>query len=256
MAKKNRKKKMILLLSYIISLTGILFSSYHLITLNQHTKSNNDLKEKLNQHILNEENNQLPDSPPASNLTKYNIDWDYYKGQNPDSVAYLKVNNTNIQYIVVQGKDNAYYLKHNFNKEYNVTGWVFMDYRNKINGKDKNTIIYGHNVYNDSMFGSLKKVLKKEWYTNSENLKIDLVTKGGLKTYQIFSIYTIKKEDYYLQIEFESTNQYRDFINTIKNRSIHNFGIDVGESDQILTLSTCTNGSKSRIVVHAKLLKD
>jgi len=209
---------------------------------------NDTIKTKINQSIT------TMDIKVDGNTDQktYNIDWNTLKNENPDAIAYLKVKNTNIDYVVVKGTDNSYYLNHNFNKEYNVNGWIFMDYRNNPE-KARNVIIYGHNTIDDSMFGSLKKTLEEDWYHNKDNLTIDLVTETGLKTYQIFSIYTIKKESNYIQTEFQTNQEFSNFIQEMKNRSIYDFGLEVGSEDQILTLSTCANNGLKRAVVHAKL---
>ena len=97
------------------------------------------------------------------------MDFTELKKQNPDTVAHIKVNNTRISYVVVQGNDNEYYLNHNFNKEKNRAGWIFADYRNSFDESDKNLIIYGHNMKDGSMFDTLIKTIDKEWYTNKDN---------------------------------------------------------------------------------------
>ncbi len=248
MKRKILVKKCLLFSLLIISIIGLLFSGYKMIMWLNHTETNNKLKNEINESISTE-NIKINGIP---NERKYNIDWNSLKTRNPDTVGYLKVNNTNIDYVVVKGKDNSYYLNHNFDKEYNISGWIFMDYRNNLE-KDKNIIIYGHNTIDYSMFGSLKKTLEESWYSNKDNLKIDLVTETGLKTYQIFSIYTIKKENSYIQTQFKDNIEFLDFIQKIKNRSIYDFEVDVQEEDHILTLSTCTSNGTKRVVVHAKL---
>ena len=125
-----------------------------------------------------------------------------------------------------------------------------MDYHNQLDGTDKNIIIYGHNTQDGSMFGSLRNTLKREWYENNDNQIIKLYTKDQAFQYQIFSIYNIDNEQYYLKTSFD--NNFTDFANKLKDRSIYNFGIDVKENDSILTLSTCSHNGKKRVVIHAK----
>ena len=184
------------------------------------------------------------------------IDFDSLSKKNSDVVGYLKVNNTNIDYVVVKTKNNNYYLNHNFNKKWSSSGWIFADYRNKIDGSDKNIVIYGHSMKSGSMFGTLRKALKKDWYKNKDNRKIMFATKDGTSYYEIFSIYSIMSEDYYINTKFENDDSFKEFIKTIKNRSIYNFKVDVSETDSILTLSTCYNTNNKRIVVHAKKISE
>lgn len=183
-----------------------------------------------------------------------NIDFNTLKQKNKDTVAWLKINNTNINYPIVQTSDNGYYLNHDYSKNYNMGGWVYGDYRNNFNSFDKNTIIYGHNLINKTMFGSLPKVLNSSWYNNQSNQVIKMSTLTNNSLWQIFSVYTTASEAYYTTTKFSSNDEYLTFLNTIKTRSKHNFNIDLDESSKILTLTTCTDDGTARVVVHAKMV--
>lgn len=185
---------------------------------------------------------------------KYEIGFATLKKKNKDTVAFLKVKGTDVENIVVKGNDNEYYLSHNFEKKKNKGGWVFADYKNKIDGTDKNLIVYGHNMKNGSMFGTLKNILKPEWYNNEENYEIDFITEIEEQVYRVFSVYQIKDEDYYIKTEFKN-NQFQKFIETLKKRSIKDFNVEVTGEDSILTLSTCANNNNYRVVLHAKRIK-
>lgn len=154
--------------------------------------------------------------------------------------------------VIVKTEDNSYYLTRNFEKQQNAAGWIFTDYRNKFDGSDKNIIIYGHNRRDGTMFGSLQNILKEEWYNNSENMTITLDTENEESTYQVFSIYKTEVEDYYIKTSFKDDAEYEEFINKLKSRSIKDFNVELTKDDQILTLSTCANNNKYRIVLHAK----
>ena len=163
--------------------------------------------------------------------------------------------NSNINYPIVQTTNNEYYLTHAFDKSYNSAGWVFMDYENLINFQSDNTIIYGHGRLDKTVFGSLKNALDKTWQGNLENYVIWISTPNENLVYQIFSIYTIDKESYYIKSSFSSTKEKQDWIKTMKSRNITNQYTPVDENDKILTLSTCLNNNGGRIVVQAKLIK-
>lgn len=184
-------------------------------------------------------------------VSEYKIDFQELKKINNEVVAWLKVNGTEIEYPIVQTKDNKYYLKRNLEKKYNIAGWVFLDYKNKLDNNDKNIVIYGHNVKDNSMFGSLKNVLTEEWINNKDNHIIEFITESENQKYQVFSVYKIKKEDYYIKTDFNES-EFSSFIKKIKQRSIHNFNINVTEEDTILTLSTCATNDNYRVVLHAK----
>ena len=119
---------------------------------------------------------------------------------NKDIVGWIQVNGTNINYPFVQTKDNDYYLNHSFNKDYNQAGWVFLDYRNNVNSFDKNTIIYAHSRLDKTMFGSLKNLLKSNWYENKNNHIIKLSTKNQNTLWQVFSVYHVPTTSDYLKI--------------------------------------------------------
>ena len=104
---------------------------------------------------------------------------------------------------------------------------------------------------NKSMFGTLKNVLTKEWQSNNDNLLIKLITTEKTFLYQVFSTYSIDAEGYYINTSFNSEEEYLDFLQTIKERSNHNYGIFLTKSDSILTLSSCITSDK-RVVLHAK----
>ena len=241
---KAKNKKIILLsIIRIIFLITLVFSIAYTIKWYIDSKQNEILKEKVSEAIIVENENNTD--------IEYKIDFEKLKEINNQVVGWLKVNNTQIEYPVVQAEDNNYYLKRNLEKQYNVGGWIFADYKNKLDGTDKNIVIYGHNMKDNSMFGSLKSILKEEWYNNDENYIIDFITEKEYQKYQVFSVYQIKSEDYYIDTEFKE-NEFEKFINTLKNRSIKDFNVDVSAEDSILTLSTCADNNKYRVVLHAK----
>lgn len=190
-----------------------------------------------------------------NNIGYISVDFSDLIAKNNETVGWIKVNNTNVNYSVVQHSDNEYYLRHDFNKKYNINGWVYADYRDDFEYFGSNTIIYAHNMTDRSMFGSLVWCLKDSWYTNSENHYIKMSTPKANTVWKIFSIYTIKPEVYYLRTYFESEEEHKTFIDNLTDRSIYDFQEDVSVNDKILTLSTCTDDGTKRVVIHAKMVK-
>lgn len=176
---------------------------------------------------------------------------------NDETVGWITVNKTKVNYPVVQHTDNNYYLKHDFKKNNNAYGWIFMDYRNNIYNMSDNTILYGHNSVKDAMmFGSLRYTTNESWYKNSENQIITFNTKVKNMKWKIFSIYRIPVTNDYLYANFADRNEYQTFLNTLKGRSIYDFGVEVNSDDHILTLSTCGTSVAQRMVIHAVLIKE
>lgn len=245
----KNKKKLFNVVMRIIELIFLILLVYSSINIFKWYNNN-----KENKQIINEIAESVTINQDTNEEKKYKINFEELKQKNSDTVAWLKVENTNIEYPIVQANNNSYYLTHNFDKKYNVAGWIFADYKNKLDGTDRNIVVYGHNMRNNSMFGSLKDVITEEWYNNEENKYITFVTENEYQTYQVFSVYQIKTEDYYIQTEFKS-NEFTEFIDTITKRSKKDFGINVSKEDTILTLSTCANNNKYRVVLHSVRVK-
>lgn len=240
--KKINMKSLFIWLIIVIAFTLFVISCIRIFTY----FSNNNENKQIQKKII--ENNIQKDE--INN--KYSVDFAALKRKNSDTVAYLKVNNTNIDYAVVKGKDNDFYLNYNFNKKKNIAGWIFSDYKNKFDGTDKNIVIFGHNMKNGSMFGTLKNTLKKDWQNNLENRNIILVTENGTDIYEVFSTYVIKPEAYYINTTFANDIEFNKFLETIKGRSNYNYNVNVTVNDHILTLSSCYDTGDERIVLHAK----
>ena len=233
---------------------------------NDNNITNNDNIEESSTTI---DNSQIEVDEPTSDNNEFdinddsnyaktpflNINFDTLLSINSDTVGWLKVDNTNINYPVVKSTNNSYYLNHSIDKSKNKNGWIFMDYRNNAKDFDVNTIIYGHNMRTETMFSTLKNVKEESWYSNTSNLTIRFSTPNMHTLWQIFSIYTIDKETFYLTTNFYDDASLQSFFNTITERSIKDFGVKLTTSDKILTLSTCDqNSSAKRLVVHAKLI--
>ena len=245
----KNKKKLFNVVMRIIELIFLILLVYSSINIFKWYNNN-----KENKQIINEIAESVTINEDTNEEKKYKINFEELKQKNSDTVAWLKVENTNIEFPIVQANNNSYYLTHNFDKKYNVAGWIFADYKNKLDGTDRNIVVYGHNMRNNSMFGSLKDVITEEWYNNEENKYITFVTENEYQTYQVFSVYQIQTEDYYIQTEFKS-NEFQEFIDTITKRSKKDFGINVSKEDTILTLSTCANNNKYRVVLHSVRVK-
>ena len=263
--RKNKKWPWVLLLIVLFAIIVVCLVKIVFLLKDNKTTSevvnditnNTNIEEKKddeNTELVNKEENTTSDYWYYIKFPLIDVDINKLKEKNSDTVGWINVNNTNINYPYVQGKDNNYYLDHSFNKKYNEAGWVFLDYRNDKNLSNKNNILYAHSRLDKTMFGSLSKTLKSNWYNNKDNHIIRLSTETENTMWQIFSVYKIPEETYYITTNFNSDNDYQKFLNTIKERSIHNFSTNLTTDDKILTLSTCYSDTE-RTVVHAKLIK-
>ena len=267
-SRKQRKKQNIIFMFLLLIFTSLLI--YSVIQIFKWFKDSSALKEEMtniNEIVTvtetdEEENTEIVESKeekssPYWDYIKMNlidVDFRELKKVNSDVKGWIKVNGTNINYPFVQTNNNDYYLNHSITKHSNSAGWVFMDYRNNIKTFDKNTIIYAHARVNQYMFGTLKNTLKNSWLNNTDNHVIKLSTEKQNTLWQVFSVYHIPTTNDYIQTEFNNDDQFLEFTNMLKNRSIHKFNTTVNKDDKILTLSTCY-GNDEKLVVHAKLIK-
>ena len=192
--------------------------------------------------------------------------WDYIKmklidvdfseliKKNPDTVGWISLSGTNINYPVVQTTNNDFYLNHTFDRSYNQAGWVFADYRNSVDGNDKNMIFYAHGRVDGTMFGTLRNVLTNGWLNNPDNFTVRTSNARENALWQVFSVYHIETTTDYIKTGFNDDQDFQSFTNMLINRSAFNFHTNVTGTDHILTLSTCYSNTE-RVVLHAKLIK-
>ena len=184
---------------------------------------------------------------PSTNIKDINKLENEYEG----ATGYIDIPNTSISYPIMQGEDNSYYLKHLPNGDRNKMGSIFLDYRN--NGfNDKNTIIYGHNFNNGTMFSDLLNYKSFEFYKNHSNYKI--YTSDKVIEVAIFAIYIADATKDELQINFESTD-FDDYLDMVLESNLINSEVSIDSEDNLITLCTCSNGSwKNRLIVIGKVL--
>ena len=265
---KNNKRKLLKHILAILCLSIILFSVYTILDWHLDNTKIRQLNQKINKSInINNNNNKTQGeliNPPKNKESDYyyyakfpfyQIDFSNLMSQNNEIIAFIHMDNTNINYPVVQTSNNDYYLNHTFDKKVNNAGWIFMDYRNDIMNLNDNTIIYGHARLDGTMFGTLRNTLTSYWQDNKDNYVIYLSTLKENMIFQIFSIYTIKKESYYITPNFSSDDEKNLWLKTMKKRNIGPINTEVDVNDKILTLSTCQNNKDGRIVIQAKLIK-
>lgn len=179
------------------------------------------------------------------------IDFAELKAVNEDIVGWLRIRALDISYPVVQGEDNDYYLHRTFEGVDNFAGCLFVNCDNTPDMTDQNTIIYGHNMKNGSMFGKLKKFQEDGVFDKSKYFWI--FTEDFIYQYRIFSAMTVNKVGINYQTFFLE-NEFEEFKNAaFSNSVIDNSNVSLSYEDRIVTLSTCTGNDSTRFVVMGKL---
>lgn len=182
-----------------------------------------------------------------------NIDFSALERINPDIVGWLAAEGAGIDYPVVQGKDNDYYLQHLFTGERNKLGSIFMDYNNYSDFSDRNTVIYGHNMQNGSMFSSLAKY-KKQSYYDSFPAMVLYTPRGNYKIHLFAGIIVDGNDKSSIRLNFKDNQEFQAYIKTLKKESTFKSNTIVGPDDRIVTLCTCSyEFTNARYVLFGKL---
>ena len=199
-----------------------------------------------------------PDSTPApqatENLNQFPVvDFNSLKGINPDVMAWIYIPGTHVNYPVVQGEDNEYYLNRLFTGKWNSAGAIFMDYRNEADLSDAHTIIYGHQMNNRTMFHDLKLYEDQEFY--DEQPIGYLLTPQGTYLLEFFSGYVSSVDTNAWQLNFTEEGSFTSWLEDIQGRSAFTSDVKLREEDRVITLSTCSSAfENARFVLHARLV--
>lgn len=238
-----RKIKIVLLIIFICLLG---FCSWKLFNINKEEDNADNLKEELIEII------DIPDEVVKE--PKDLIDFAELKNINSDVVGWIKIDDTQVNYPIVKGKNNSYYLNHSYDKNWSGYGSIFMDYESSSDFSDFNTFIYGHNTKNGSMFGELYKYMNFNFYKEHQIFFIYTPNKNYKAT--IFSVYVDDTESDSYNQKFKSHDDYKKYIDLIISKSKFETNIDFDlYNKKIVTLYSCsheTNHKKTdRYFIHA-----
>lgn len=171
---------------------------------------------------------------------------------NPEVVGWIQIPGSKVNYPIMQGEDNQYYLNRTWEGKRNSAGSIFLEYRNSGDFSDFNTILYGHNRSDGSMFASISSYFS-QWYLDGHPY-VYLVTDQGVLRYEVFSAYRTEVESETYRMGQQKEESRRAFLDMALERSEMDMGVIPETSDRVLTLSTCTAvGYSTRWVVHARL---
>ena len=184
------------------------------------------------------------------------VDFEALRENGPDIIGWLNLPDTAINYPVTQTGDNEYYLHHLYDGTYNKVGCLFADYENQADFSDRNTIIYGHNMRDGSMFAALNEYGGQSYYDGHPQMY--LVTPDGGYVMEVFSAFEAKpaesgSDTSPWRLSWKDDGAYTTWLSEMAGRSVIETDVTVTSSDKVLTLSTCTPGGKSRFIVMGKL---
>ena len=182
------------------------------------------------------------------------IDFDSLSKINPDIVGWIGIEGLEIDYPIVQTKDNEFYLNHLFSLEKNKLGAIFMDYRSNSKFKDRNTIVYGHNMKNGSMFSSLTNYKKQDYY--DANPDILLITKELKYRVDFFAGVIVDGSYESVRLDFSNEDDFTQYIDSLVEMSTFKSAVTVGSEDRIISLVTCSyEYNNARYALYGKLVE-
>lgn len=186
------------------------------------------------------------------------VDFEALRETGPDIIGWLTLPDTPVNYPVTQADDNEYYLHHLYDGTYNKVGCLFADYENKADFSDRNTIIYGHNMRDGSMFAALNEYDEQSYFDTHKQMY--LVTPEGGYLCEIFAAFVAKPSESGSdtspwRLSWKDDGSYTTWLTAMAERSVVETDVTVTSSDKVLTLSTCTPGGASRFIVMAKLVE-
>ena len=244
---KNKAKKVIFWVSLAIFVLGLIFIGFLLV----------------NTYLFPEINEPIPASSvpkaPEPELPDNPIDFIAEKQKHPDIYAWISIPNTNVNYPIVQHPtDDSFYLDHNSEKKYTQAGAIYSEMKNSKDFSDPNTVLYGHNMLNGSMFRDLHKFRKDEKFWN-DNKYIYVYTPGHILTYEICAAYRYDNRHILNSFDFSDAAGFEEYLQTVRDpKSLirRTRQIELNKNSKILTLSTCISNPAYRYLVQGVLIKD
>lgn len=267
--KEHKKGKILMRVATVIFLCMFLFSLYKVVDILKEYSNIAKLYDEANAAYARENRGDTHEAP-------IDVDFEKIRAVNSDVVGWIYIPNTDISFPLLHGEDNNQYLYHSYEKEWIAAGSIFLDYRCNADFADRNTVIYGHNMHNGSMFGSLKKYKDEEYKDEHRDIYI-MKADGEWNRYEAVAYYqaTVEGPTYVLplreaengskesdkagkiQTSSSTAEDFNTLIDTIKSSSVYETEADIDEADKLITLSTCTQDSRNdvRMILAAKLIE-
>ncbi len=240
-------KKFLLNIVLLISICVFLFAGFNIVKI-YYTEHKQD-EEKTHLQIISKR--------PKNVKKEFKLDWKALKEVNEDIIGWIRIPDTTIDYPIVKGKDNTYYLNHSAGKSNYFGGAIFMDYQMDSNFKFLNTMIYGHSITNGEMFTDIKLFTDQEFYKNHPYLYIYTPEKNY--RCEIFSMYGTKDTSKSYNLNYPNEASWGAYLDLIQNAAMFKTDVELNTKDHIVTLSTCNLdygvNSDQRYLLHAKLVE-
>ncbi|MEG1944969.1 MAG: class B sortase [Oscillospiraceae bacterium] len=247
---KKKKPRRWPMLVIFICVCCMGFFGYKILSISSEDNQNKQVYEQLWQDVLlrsteeKQKTNEAYSSP---------IDFESLTKTNEDAAAWLRCEGTQINFPIVQGNNNEYYLHHSIKDEWSEAGCIFLDYRNSLKFSDMQSVVFGHNFYRkDLMFTSLQNYQNQEYYEKFP--KMSLYTPNAEYEIELFCGYSIDAEKYDLKLNYGDAGEFESFLKEAQDKSDFKSKVSPSSTDRIFTMCTCSvTGTDRRYLVHGIL---
>lgn len=250
--KMQYRRKLIFVICIILFVASILFVVGWLL----HQKDREDIYTEMQEENAVVEQ-EIEENDATETKVEIPIDFAGLQEQNRDIYAWIRIPDTVVDYPIVQHpEEDSYYLNRTVEGKSGLPGSIYTELLNSKDFSDRNTLIYGHNMKNGSMFGDLSKYMDATYM--KEHGQILIYTPNHIYTYQVFGAITYDNRHIMYEFDFstdEGLQTYLDSIRGVRNMSSYiDESVEVSASDKIITLSTCTGNKSRRFLVEAVLV--
>ena len=204
------------------------------------------------QQVYNELQTAYADDLGSDFNADADINFDELTKKYPDVVGWLKMDDLDISYPIVQADDNDHYLYYDATDAPSIDGAIFLDYRNNSFSDDLHSLVYGHNMLDGSMFGTLKKYTDEQFYKEGKGT-FAIYTPTGAYQYKIFAVQVVDADNEAYTVGYKTAEVYDAFIRNLKEGSMYDTGVELESLDHVVTLSTCTD--TDRLIVSGKRIQ-
>ena len=248
--KKIKRSKIINRIILIICACVFVFAAFKLVSILLEYKKGNDIYDNIEGNILEDKPVNITIGDDNQDVTvPFVYNHQALLNINPDGLGFLYVPSVDIRLPIAQTTDNDFYLTHTFDKTYNGNGCLFVDYRITNKLKANHVLIYGHNMNSCAMFGSLSRYETPSFYQTEGNDVFYIYTEDVIRKYKIFTVYITDPISDTFTFNFSNLAGLREYAKNVQAQSLYNTGVDITNTTQIVTFSTCTNNSKQRLIV-------
>lgn len=238
----------------VISALVFCYSAYMLCNIVAEYTKDARTNKKIDSIIVDSSTSVEVEFPDGRTVTiPFKYDHQKLVNMNEEGLGYIYIPSINKRLPIVMTEDNSYYLRHAVDHTYSMAGSIFVDYRIKDGIKSSHVILHGHNRQDGTMFARLDNYLKESYYKKKNNNVFYLYVNDEISEFKIFSVYISEPISTTYQFNFPSAESLRTYAAGMQAQSLYDTEVDISEASKIVTLSTCTDDTEGRIIVHGVL---